>query len=312
MEQAFAPLVPARAAVLARRLASTGAWMPLVGYGTAVFQGREREGALPLAAAVSTALRAGVRLLDCSPDYGTQAEVGAALAVALRAGEVSHRGKLFVVSSVGAAAIERAVAATAAQADAGALAAVIRDDVARTLAELGLEYLDALVLPYHPFTTLGDAAVLPVWRALESLVGREPHCLVRHLGVAGFPVEALAALDQGPSVTRRPDVCLTELHPFYRDEALLAYCEDRGGTGLEAAGGPIQVVAHSPLGRPGGRGRDRGRGKGLVGPAGASRLHSHTRKHTYTPPPPPQPSPARPARASCGSRWWSSRRRPWR
>ena len=49
VEQAFAPLVPARAAVLARPLASTGAWMPLVGYGTAVFRGREREGRLPLA-----------------------------------------------------------------------------------------------------------------------------------------------------------------------------------------------------------------------------------------------------------------------
>jgi alcohol dehydrogenase (NADP+) len=258
VEQAFAPLVPTRAAVLARPLASTGAWMPLVGYGTAVFRGREREGTLPVADAVRTALRAGVRLLDCSPDYGTQREVGVAVAEALAAGEVSSRGKLFVVSSLSARGAEAAVAAVAVAGQGehqdGLAAAAVRADVARTLAELGVEYLDALLLPYHPFTAVGsggEAAVLPVWRALESLVvggadnGGGGCGLVQHLGVAGFPVEALAALDQNPAVTRRPDVCLTELHPFYRDEALLAYCEERG----------VQVVAHSPLGRPGGRGQ---------------------------------------------------------
>ena len=249
VEQAFAPLVPARAAVLARPLASTGAWMPLVGYGTAVFRGREREGCLPLADAVRTALRAGARLLDCSPDYGTQREVGAALREALAAGEVAGRSKLFVVSSVGAGTAERMV--WPAVGGAQELVAALREDVARTLEELGLEYLDALLLPYHPFAarSLGPEAIAAAWRALEPLVG--PNGPVRHLGVAGFSAAALAALDQDPGVTRRPDVCLTEMHPFHRDEELLAYCQERGGTAA-AAGGPIQVVAHSPLGRPGG------------------------------------------------------------
>lgn len=251
VEQAFAPLVPTRATVLARPLASTGAWMPLVGYGTAVFRGREREGRLSLADAVRVALRAGVRLLDCSPDYGTQREVGAALGAALAAGEVVDRRKLFVVSSVGAGAVEAVAAQGAAGSPPEQLAAALRADVARTLEELGLEYLDALLLPYHPFVAAGHsgpAAVAAAWRALEPLVG--PDGLVRHLGVAGFPAEALAALDQDPALARRPDVCLMEMHPFYRDEELWAYCQDRGGT-AGGAGGPIQVVVHTPLGRPG-------------------------------------------------------------
>lgn len=85
------------------------------------------------------------------------------------------------------------------------------------------------------------------WSELKSLVKEG---LVRHLGVSDFPLAALRFLDEWESRDDqqglRPDICQVEHHPYYRDEELMEYCQSRSG-----ATGPIQVVAHTPLGRPG-------------------------------------------------------------
>lgn len=51
---------------------STGHRLPLLGYGTSVFQGREREGSMRLQDALLLALQSGCRLIDCSPEYTQQ------------------------------------------------------------------------------------------------------------------------------------------------------------------------------------------------------------------------------------------------
>ena len=223
VEQAFVPLgngdhafAPFLSAPLSGR--THPSYMPLVGFGTDVFRGREREGNLPLGEAVRTAVRAGCRLLDCSPGYGRQAEVGQALREVLASGE-TRRERLFVVSS-----LRQDVAGEPSQ---------VQADVHQTLEELGLAYLDALLLPPFEEETTPKA----MWRAMEALVDGG---LVRHLGVAGLSLERLRALQEDPALVRRPAVCALEHHPFYRDDDLVTYCQEQG----------IQLLAHTPLGRP--------------------------------------------------------------
>ena len=77
-----------------RRLES-GAVMPAIGMGTF---GSDRYGAGEVAAAVSGAIRAGYRLIDCASVYGNEAEVGAVLQEAIDGGV--PRDELFVMSKV--------------------------------------------------------------------------------------------------------------------------------------------------------------------------------------------------------------------
>ena len=72
----------------------------MVGFGTRCSRSREREGNMTLSEAVGLALKAGCRLLDCSPGYGGQSEVGSALREALDSGVV-RRDRLFVMSTLG-------------------------------------------------------------------------------------------------------------------------------------------------------------------------------------------------------------------
>ena len=231
VEQAFAPLGGGEGKgepfppTLSVALSSSEFYMPLVGYGTSVYRGREREGELPLMEAVRVALRAGCRLLDCSPNYGTQREVGEALRQVFEARETT-RERIFVVSSLSGEVVL-----------AGGDVDEVRADVQKTLQELNIEYMDLLLLPYAESNdeNQGHASL---WRAIEALVKEG---LVRHLGVGGFPLESLQALLQDdPALVHRPVVCQLEHHPFYRDEALVEYCKKEG----------IQLLAHTPLGRP--------------------------------------------------------------
>lgn len=107
--------------------------MPLVGYGTACYRGREREGDMTIADAVRTAVRAGCRLLDCSPDYGNQLHVGKSLQDIFKAREL-RREHLFITTSLGQARLR--------------LINGVRPDVQQSLNELGVKYLDAVLLPY--------------------------------------------------------------------------------------------------------------------------------------------------------------------
>ena len=237
VEQAFAPLGGSGSEgggkgkgepfppTLSVALSSCGSYMPLVGYGTNVFRGREREGELPLGEATRIALRAGCRLLDCSPNYGTQKEVGEALRQVFEARETT-RERVFLVSSLSYEVVKI-----------GGDKDEVRADVRKTFQELNVEYLDLLLLPYVAGSDDENERHASLWRAMETLVEEG---LVRHLGVGGFPLESLKALQGDPTLPCQPVVCQLEHHPFYRDETLVGYCKENG----------IQLLAHTPLGRP--------------------------------------------------------------
>lgn len=61
------------------------------------------------------------------------------------------------------------------------------------------------------------------WQAMEGLV-REG--LVRSIGVSNFSARKLERL--AGYATIAPAVCQVEMHPYFRNDALLAWCQSRG------------------------------------------------------------------------------------
>jgi diketogulonate reductase-like aldo/keto reductase len=232
-----------------RVLLSTGAEIPLVGLGT--WQAPPGQ----VKAAVLAALRRGYRHLDCASVYGNEAEVGAAVAQALREG-VCARRDLFVTGKLwndshAPEGVERACRAS--------------------LARLGLDYLD-LYLIHWPVVSSGQdgggggggggelrPTLFETWRAMEGLVlaGEEaggnsgssaaaataattpkPQPLVRAIGVSNLSEKKLRALVADPRLRVRPAVNQVEAHALWRNDALLRCCAELG----------VHVTAFSPLG----------------------------------------------------------------
>ncbi|MGH2871802.1 MAG: aldo/keto reductase, partial [Solirubrobacteraceae bacterium] len=93
---------------------------------------------------------------------------------------------------------------------------------ARTLAELGCDYVD-LFLIHWPLPTRYDGDFVSTWRTLEQLRadGR-----ARSIGVSNFEVHHLERLAQEMEVT--PAVNQIELHPYLRNDAVRDWCLARG------------------------------------------------------------------------------------
>lgn len=190
--------------------------MPAVGLGT--WKAAPGE----VRAAVATALQAGYRHIDCAEVYQNEEEVGEALGRVLEQGLVP-RHELFIVSKVW---------------NTNHAAARVRQACVRSLKALRLDYLD-LYLIHWPVTGNVGPEVTPsireTWQAMEGLV-REG--LVRSIGVSNFAAKKLA--DMLGYATIPPAVCQVEVHPYHRNDALLAWC----------AAHDVHVTAFSPLGSP--------------------------------------------------------------
>lgn len=218
-----------------------GATMPAIGMGTFGSDGYAPD---QVAAAVAGGLRVGYRLIDCAAVYGNEPQVGQVLADALRGG--LPRDELFVVSKVWN--------------DAHAPADVARS-VRRSLADLGLDHLDACLVhwPFPNHHSQGaDVAerdpdarpylheeYLETWRALEALVDEG---LVRHVGTSNMTIPKLRLLLRDARV--RPAVNEMELHPTFQQGELFQFCVDHD----------VQPVGYSPLGSPSRPLRDRSEG----------------------------------------------------
>lgn len=220
------------------RTLRTGAPIPALGLGTF---GSDRYGADAVSEAVRGAIAAGYRLIDCASVYGNEPEVGAVLREAFASG--LRRDETFVMSKVWNDAHEpsRAVAS-----------------VRKSLADLGLEYLDAVFVhwpvpnhhPPHADTTARDPGSRPyvhadfmaTWRALEGLVDEG---IVRHLGTSNVTIPKLDLITRDARV--QPSLNEMELHPTFQQPELFRYCVDRD----------IQPVGYSPLGSPSRPERDR-------------------------------------------------------
>ncbi len=156
--------------------------MPILGFG--VFQMSDEE----TETSVLKAIEAGYRLIDTATSYGNEEAVGRAIA---KSGV--PRDELFITSKLWIADMSEEKAKAA---------------VERSLAKLGLEYLD-LYLMHQPF---GD--VFGAWRGLETAYDEGK---LKAIGISNFnPVQTY---DLHYNARIKPMVNQIETHPFNQNES---------------------------------------------------------------------------------------------
>ncbi len=210
----------------------SGARIPAIGLGTF---GSDRFPMADIAAAVGVALRTGYRLIDCASVYANEDLIGPVINDTLAA-EGIGRDEVFIVSKVwnDAHAPEAAVAS-----------------VHRSLADLGLDHLDA-VLIHWPFPNTHERFAAPdarnpssrpyihaeymaMYHAIEGLVDAG---LVRHLGVSNMTIAKLRLLLRDCRIA--PAIHEMELHPAFQQGELYQFSKDHG----------MVVIGFSPMGSP--------------------------------------------------------------
>ena len=194
-----------------------GRKIPLVGLGTwQAKPGQVRD-------AVLTAMRKGYRHIDCAEYYANEHEIGQALSVVFAEGVVK-REHVFLTSKLWNNHHAKES---------------VRPALVKILKNLRTDYLDLLLIHWPVAGTNAGATVMPsiqeTWQAMEALV-REG--LVRSIGLSNFSAKKIDAVLSYASIP--PAVNQVEVHPYWRQEKLLAYCESKG----------IHVTAHSTLGSP--------------------------------------------------------------
>lgn len=211
---------------------STGAQLPVVGFGT------WRAAPADTVASVYTALESGYRHIDCARIYANEKEVGAGITKAFNE-KIVTREEVFITSKVWNTEHSRELALQS-----------VRD----SLADLQLKYLD-LVLIHWPVhfaripekgsfprdesgqvineTDASKASIRAAWEGLEDAFASG---LTRAIGVSNF---SSAQIDELMLYAKVKPVCnQVELHPFFPQDELLAYCKSKN----------IAVVQYSPLG----------------------------------------------------------------
>ncbi len=213
----------------------TGHEMPALGLGTWKIP---RD---VCAETVHAAIAAGYRHLDCACDYGNEVEVGQGIASAIAEGLVT-REDLWITSKLWNTYHQPEH---------------VEPAIRRTLADLGVEYLDLYLihfpisLRYVPFEVryppewvfdpdaqparmeLVDVPVATTWHAMEGLAEAG---LTRNIGVCNMTTGFLLDLLAGATIP--PAVLQVEMHPYLTQERLVRF----------AAQHDIAVTAFSPLG----------------------------------------------------------------
>ncbi|KAI4357165.1 hypothetical protein L6164_001132 [Bauhinia variegata] len=207
---------------------NTGARIPVIGLGT------WQNGGDLCVEAVKTALSVGYRHIDCAHLYGNEIEVGKALAEAFKGS--LKREDVFLTSKLYCSmnSLNK-----------------IENYVRVSLKNLGVSYLDLYLMHWPEGSGFGDATDPPsksgneyrqslnrlkkAWKAMEGLADIG---LVRAVGVSNFSLPLMKELLKFAKVV--PAVNQVELHPFWRQDELVKFCQSKG----------IHVSAHTPLGVP--------------------------------------------------------------
>jgi len=174
--------------------------MPAIGLGTWRLQG---DGATQT---VAQALKLGYRLIDTSGNYHNQAAVGQGIR-----DSGAERGQLFIVTKVEAG--EDGYDATAAD-----------------IAELGLKYVDLMLIHWPPPGDIG----LKQWQGLQR--ARDAG-LARSIGVSNYSIQQMQALAEQSG--ELPAVNQIEWSPFGFSPEMLDFCQRE----------EIVIMAYSPLTR---------------------------------------------------------------
>ncbi|MDO4613171.1 MAG: aldo/keto reductase [Actinomycetaceae bacterium] len=184
-----------------------GVRIPVLGFGTYKIEPtRTRR-------CVEAALSVGLRHIDTAQMYGNESGVGQALA-----SSGIDRAELFITTKLnnGNHAPKRA-----------------RDSFARSLDDLGLDYVD-LFLIHWPLPTRYGGDFVSTWETLLELCDDG---LARAVGVSNFQIPHLERIIAATG--RPPAVNQIEAHPYFANNVVRQWCRDH----------EIVTEAWSPLGR---------------------------------------------------------------
>ena len=216
-----------------QRTLYTGASMPAIGLGTF---GSDQISAAQVATAVTGAIKAGYRHLDCASVYGNEHVIGPAI----QASGI-HRDDLWITSKLWNDQHSR-----------------VLQSCRQSLSDLRLERLDMYLVHwpfpnFHPPGCTVDSRspdarpylhenFMRTWRAMESLVDLG---LTRHIGTSNMTIPKLQLLLRDARI--QPAVNEMELHPHFQQPELFDFLRAHA----------IQPIGYSPLGSPGRPDRDR-------------------------------------------------------
>jgi len=225
---------------------ANGVKMPVLGFGCAFGNWTDRSqffGFQPDLgwAAVPAAFRAGFRHFDCALIYGSHRVVGTSLGVEFAKG--AKREDIFVTSKVFHPAAEIALNRLGKcfdfDLDISKVKARILLDIEKCLDELGLGYLDLLLMHWpgqHNTKDVarGRALRKECWAAFEEAYKAGK---VRAIGVSNYLPRHLEMLKED-GVTVMPMVNQIEVSPYMTQAEAVAYCQANG----------IHVCAWGPMG----------------------------------------------------------------
>ena len=233
-------------AMLKTRKLSNGVELPSVAFGCAFGEwtgGQKFQGFLPERAwkAMTLALEAGFRAFDGAHAYGTERVLGSLLGARFAGGEL-EREDIFITSKLAHPASPPHVNISHLRTwDADKVADIgqrVEDDMMRTLEDLGVGYVDLLLVHWPgPFGNEDPAFARRARREIwEKYAAFYEKGAARAIGVSNFTSDHIRQLmEDVPGVT--PMVNQIEVHPYCRDAELEAFCQEKD----------IAVTAYAPF-----------------------------------------------------------------